>query len=170
MAISLKKTLSEIASAILKMEYRELLWTNKNVDSAFAPATINIAGIDDYQDFEIVYLAYYNSGITHQYKSVRFDMSKPITIEAVEAGSDSWLSWVNTRVVIKTSDGLKFDDGWCKNQNAQGFDKNNSAIIPYKIYGTKKYGVGGVVVNRLAPLYYRRNYQKQIALKLGGVL
>lgn len=143
MAISLKKTLSEIASAILKMEYRELLWTNKNVDSAFAPTTINIAGIDDYQDFEIVYLAYHNSGITPQYKSVRFDMSKPITIEAVEAGSDSWLSWINTRVVIKTKDGLKFDDGWCKNQNAQGFDKNNSAIIPCKIYGTKKYGVGG---------------------------
>ena len=170
MALSLKKTLREIVSAILKMEYRELLWTNENVNSAFASTTINIAGIDDYQDFEIVYLAYYNSGITHQYKSVRFDMSKPITIEAVEAGSDSWLSWVNTRVVIKTSDGLKFDDGWCKNQNNQGFDKNNSAIIPYKIYGIKKYGVGGVVVNRLAPLYYRRNYQKQIALKLGGVL
>lgn len=145
MAISLKKTLSEIVSAILKMEYIELLWTNKNVDSAFAPKTINIAGIDDYQDFEIVYLAYYNSGITPQYKSVRFDMSKPITIEAVEAGRDTYNFWVGTRVFTKNSYGFKVDDGWCKNQSTQEFDKNNSAIIPYKIYGTKKFKMGGVL-------------------------
>lgn len=170
MALSLKKTLREIVSAILKMEYRELLWTNENVNSKFMPTTINIPKIDDYQDFEIVYLAYYNSGITPQYKSVRFDMSKPITIEAVEAGRDIYNFWVNTRVFTKISDGFKVDDGWNKNQGIKEFDKNNSAIIPYKIYGIKKYGVGGVVVNRLAPLYYRRNYQKQIALKLGGVL
>lgn len=143
MAISLKKVLRILADCISKMEYRELLWTNENVNSEFMPTTINIPKIDDYQDFEIVYLAYYNSGITAQYKSVRFDMSKPITIEAVEAGRDAYNFWINTRVFTKISDGFKVDDGWSKNQSIKEFDKNNSAIIPYKIYGTRKFKMGG---------------------------
>lgn len=145
MAISLKKVLRILAESISKMEYRELLWTNENVDSEFMPTTINIPKIDDYQDFEIVYLAYYNAGITPQYKSVRFDMSKPITIEAVEAGRDTYNFWVNTRVFTKISDGFKVDDGWNKNQGIKEFDKNNSAIIPYKIYGIRKFKMGGVL-------------------------
>ena len=145
MAISLKKVLRILADSISKMEYRELIWTNENVNSEFMQTTINIPKIDDYQDFEIVYLAYYNSGITPQYKSVRFDMSKPITIEAVEAGRDTYNFWVGTRVFTKNSYGFKVDDGWCKNQSTQGFDKNNSAIIPYKIYGTRKFKMGGVL-------------------------
>lgn len=143
MAISLKKVLRILAESISKMEYRELLWTNENVNSEFISTTIDIPKIDDYQDFEIVYLAYYNSGITPQYKSVRFDMSKPITIEAVEAGRDTYNFWVGTRVFTKDSYGFKVDDGWSKNQGTKEFDKNNSAIIPYKIYGIRKFKMGG---------------------------
>lgn len=141
--ISLIKTLSKIVSSLDGLERRDLLWTNPDANNIFSGRTIRIPNIDDYNDFEIVYLVYYDSGIPNQYQSIRSDFKNTITIEATEAGQRVYNFWINTREAVRTSTGIKFDDGWTKNQNKGDFYTSNNAIVPYKIYGYRYVCVGG---------------------------
>lgn len=123
------------------IELRSLIWTNPSPTSDFASQTIPVANIDNYDYFEVLFKRWSTEGASF-YEANPFRVIPDYSANCIQPTNVTISGTITfiARTVSITSSGISIGAGKTKTHTATGDPSTaNGAMIPFKIYGVKKF-------------------------------